>query len=164
VHVISGSDDTSIRYWDTATDTCIGLLMGHQDYIRCLAVNPASPDLILSGSYDHTVRVWDLRTGTTVRTLDHGSPVESLLVFPSGGTSLTAGGNYIKTWDVLNTGRLYYGFSNHQKTITSMTFDGSCQRILSGGLDCLVKTYDIMDYSVIHSITYPALYSRWACL
>lgn len=41
----------------------------------------------------------------------------------------------IKVWDILAGGRLLAGFSNHQKTITSLCFDGSYGRLLSAGLD-----------------------------
>ena len=68
-------------------------------------------------------------------TLDHGAPVESLVVYPSGSTCVTAGNNYIKVWDLLNGGRPLCKFSNHQKTITCLAFDGTCKRLLSVGLD-----------------------------
>jgi len=46
-----------------------------------------------------------------------------------------SGSNCVKVWDVLSGGRLLMVFSNHQKTITDMCFDGNCQRLFSGGLD-----------------------------
>ena len=93
--------------------------------------------MVFTGSYDHTVRGWDLRSGDSAFRLNHGAPVEAILVFPSGGTCLTAGGNFVKVWDLLRGGKPFCGFSNHQKTITSLAFDGSHKRILSGGLDRL---------------------------
>ena len=57
-------------------------------------------------------------------------------MFPSGGTGVTAGGNVVRVWDLLHRGgRVLAGFSSHQKTITTLTFDGSCGRLLSAGLD-----------------------------
>ena len=44
-----------------------------------------------TGSYDHTVRMWDKRTGDCTLTLDHGSPVESLVVLPTGGIAISSG-------------------------------------------------------------------------
>ena len=48
---------------------------------------------------------------------------------------LLVGSNIIKVWDILGGGRLLAGFSNHQKTITSICFDGEHRRLLSGSLD-----------------------------
>ncbi len=35
--------------------------------------------------------MWDSRTQASVMTVDHGYPVESILVFPSGGLCASAG-------------------------------------------------------------------------
>ena len=67
--------------------------------------------------------------------LNHGAPVEDLLLFPSGGTCVSCGSNWVRVWDLLAGGKLLLAFSNHQKTITSLCFDGGCERLLSAGLD-----------------------------
>ena len=91
---------------------------------------------MLSGSYDHKLKLWDLRTGTTVLECDHKAPIEAVLMFPSGGTGVSAGGNVVRVWDVLRDhGRALVSFSNHQKTVTALAFDGSSSRLLSAGLD-----------------------------
>lgn len=154
--IVSGSDDTTVKVWDMATGTTTAELRGHKDYIRSLSTNISSSKMVLSGSYDHAIRVWDMRSNSTQMELDHGAPVESILVFPTGGSCISAGGNYIKVWDLLSGGRLLFGFSNHQKTITALAFDGSCHRLLSAGLDRHVKIYDIENYQVKHTINYPA--------
>ena len=41
----------------------------------------------------------------------------------------------MKIWDILAGGRLVATFSNHQKTITSLCFDGQFTRLLSASLD-----------------------------
>ena len=119
-----------------------------KDYIRSLSTNISSTKMVLSGSYDHTIRVWDMRSNSTQMELDHGAPVESILVFPTGGSCISAGGNYIKVWDLLSGGRLLFGFSNHQKTITALAFDGSCHRLLSAGLDRLVLIHTFIYLSI----------------
>ena len=55
---------------------------------------------------------------------------------------LSLGSNIIKVWDILGGGRLLAGFSNHQKTITSICFDGEYRRLLSGSLDRYVVQCD----------------------
>ena len=108
-----------------------------KDYVRRVLCSPSSSELILSGSYDHKLILWDLRTGTAVWECDHGHPIETLLMFPSGGMGVTAGGNVVRVWDLLRGrgGRPLASFSSHQKTITSLSFDGSCGRLLSAGMD-----------------------------
>ena len=80
--------------------------------------------------------------------VDHGAPVESVLMFPGGSSFITAGGNYIKVWDAIGATRALHTFSNHQKTVTCMTFDNSCSRLISGSLDRQLKIYDVKDYKV----------------
>ena len=62
----------------------------------------------------------------------------------------------MKVWDVLSGGNLVHTLSNHQKTITSLAFNGSNTRILSGSLDQQVKIYDVESYKVTHSVKYSA--------
>lgn len=47
----------------------------------------------LLGSYDHKIKVFDARMDKSVLTMDHSQPVESLLLFPSEGLLVSAGGN-----------------------------------------------------------------------
>jgi len=44
-----------------------------------------------AGSYDHTVQLYDMRCKSSVLKIDHGSPVESVVMFPSGGIIASAG-------------------------------------------------------------------------
>ena len=67
--------------------------------------------------------------------LQHDAPVEDVLMFPSGATCVSCGSNWVRVWDLLAGGRLLTSFSNHQKTITALCFDGSSERLLSAGLD-----------------------------
>lgn len=57
--IASGSNDKTIKLWDSETGECLLTLEGHTDLIRTLAYDPKSRRLI-SGSYDATVRIWDL--------------------------------------------------------------------------------------------------------
>ena len=47
----------------------------------------------VSGSYDHTVKMYDTRGRSSVLTVQHGHPVESVLLYPSDGILLSAGNN-----------------------------------------------------------------------
>ncbi len=125
-----------------------------QDYVRSVLPSPAGTNLILSGSYDHTLKLWDLRSETSVMQMDHGAPVEAVLMFPSGGTCVSAGGHSVKVWDLLGGGRLLLTVCNHSKTITSLSFDGSCRRLLSGGLDKLVSLWPWWGHGLFQKAVY----------
>mmetsp|Transcript_22774 Transcript_22774/g.37487 ORF Transcript_22774/g.37487 Transcript_22774/m.37487 type:complete len:522 (+) Transcript_22774:136-1701(+) len=155
--VMSASDDCTVRCWDIPTQEQIFVAEGHQDYIRTGAISAGGSNMWVTGSYDHTVKLWDApRTSDCVMILDHGSPVEAVLTFPSGGLVLSAGTNVIKVWDVLGGGRLLHHFSNHQKTITSICLSGDGAYLLSGGLDNMVKVYDVTTYAVVHTMKFAA--------
>jgi U3 small nucleolar RNA-associated protein 15 len=155
-HVISGSDDKTLKVWDVSTSEALNVFEDHTDYIRAGLVSVENPNLVLSGSYDQTVKLWDLRSNSCVMSMNHGAPVEEVLMYPGGGAIVSAGGTTVKVWDLLSGGRALHLVANHQKTITSMCFDGSSSRLLTGSLDQHVKIYNVMDYKVVHSIKYPA--------
>src|SRR4051794_11815733 len=97
VRVLSGSNDKTVRSWDIATGEQLACLEGHEDYVRCAAVNAATPDVWATGAYDHKVLLWDTRSNQTILSLDHGFPVESVLFFPGGSLLASAGTFFINT-------------------------------------------------------------------
>ena len=146
-------------------------------------VSPDNPSLILSGSYDSTVRLWDARVQERdgeVIMMDHKAPVEDIAIYPTagGGVALSVGGPVLRAWDLMMGGRCIKAVSNHQKTITSLTISmdsdaggkpmengvdsqllgsNSGMRIMTGGLDHLVKIYDpSRDFTVTHTMRYPS--------
>eukprot|EP00040_Diaphanoeca_grandis_P039484 m.259188 g.259188 ORF g.259188 m.259188 type:complete len:499 (-) comp37676_c0_seq1:100-1596(-) len=157
VNIMSCSDDNLVKLWDlTIGGDALRTFEGHTDYVRCGATCATASNLFLSGSYDHTAKLWDTRTGAEVLSVDHGAPVEAVLMFPGGSSFITAGSNYIKVWDAIGKTRALHTFSNHQKTITCLKFDSDHKRLLSGSLDRQLKVYDVKDYTVVHSAKYSA--------
>ena len=156
--ILSASDDKTVRCWDLASQKEASMIKpAHKDYIRCGCTCETNSQYFITGSYDHTVKVWDLRSSTTAMEMNHGAPVECVLMHPNGSVCLSAGSNNIKVWDMLAGGKLFHHFSNHQKTITSLRYDSDCRRLLSASLDRRVKVYDARDnYAVIANIEYPS--------
>jgi U3 small nucleolar RNA-associated protein 15 len=83
-------------------------------------------------------------------------PVEQVLMFPSSTVVLSSAGPILRVWDIVAGGRCTRALSNHQKTVTAMTFDHNAGRLLTGGLDHMVKVYDTSTYRVVHTMRYPA--------
>lgn len=153
--ISSFSDDKTVKIWDIPTEKCLQTYSVHTDYVRAGAITPAVPDVILSGSYDGTVKMYDTRTENVLMSVEHGSPVESLLFLPSGGIFLTAGGTEIKIWDSIAGGKLLGCISQHHKTITCLRLASNNKRLLSGSLDRHIKVYDIATFQVVHTLDYP---------
>ncbi|KAI8792920.1 U3 small nucleolar RNA-associated protein 15 [Biomphalaria glabrata] len=153
--IVSGSDDQTVRVWDIPTEKEVHIYREHQDYIRCGLTSRSSQDLFLTGSYDHTVKLWDARADQSVLSVNHGLPVESVLMFPNGGIFFSAGGNVIKVWDALAGGKLLATLTNHHKTVTSLCFCSNFERFMSASLDKHVKVYDVATYQVVHTMNYP---------
>lgn len=154
--VMTASDDSYVRLFDLATSQTLMKLKAHKDYIRSGCASKSSDDLILTGSYDHTAKLIDTRTRSVVLSVDHGEPVEDVLLFPSSQLIVTCGGNAIKVWDVLKGGNLMKTMINHHKTVTCMSFSYNHKYLLSGGLDRHVKIYDVQTYDLVHTIDYPS--------
>ncbi|KAI9485310.1 MAG: WD40-repeat-containing domain protein [Benjaminiella poitrasii] len=155
-NILSASDDKTVRIWDIPSGESVNVFEEHEDYVRAGVVSQDNPNLYVSGSYDQTVKLWDMRQSDSVMTMNHGAPVESLLIYPNGGAVISSGGPVVKVWDLLSGGRCMHTLGNHQKTVTSMCFDGSTSRLITGSLDQHVKIYDVQDYKVVHSVKYPA--------
>jgi len=76
-------------------------------------------------------------------------------MFPSGTVALSTAGPILRVWDIVAGGRCTRALSNHQKTVTSLAFNGGSNRLLTGSLDQMVKVYDISTYKVVHTMRYP---------
>ena len=64
-HIVSGSDDVTIRVWDAMTgETAAGPFTDHSRWILSVAFSPDGQH-ILSGSMDRTIRLWNATTGET---------------------------------------------------------------------------------------------------
>ncbi|KAH9813390.1 WD40-repeat-containing domain protein [Melampsora americana] len=169
--ILTCSDDSTVRLFDLATSKTLRTFIGHSDYVR--AGSFMAPNLVLSGGYDGKLNLWDDRINENnglVWTLDHEEPIENILIHPSGTLGVSAGGPVARVWDLLGGSgnkQNLVSLSNHQKTITSLSWAiGPCdgdddlrnptRRLLSGGLDGLVKVYDLStgSYKVRHTIRY----------
>jgi U3 small nucleolar RNA-associated protein 15 len=170
LHMFSAGDDCCINQWDLGTQEVVWSAsegskggtsddmdvnrkkMGHTDYIRCLAPSPVDANLLVSGSYDHSVKMWDLRQKAPAVEIKLKAQVESVLLTGNGGILATASGNEVQLWDMLTGGRALHTFSNHQKNVTSLCWEGTGSRLLSTGLDGHVKMYNMQTLQVAHGL------------
>lgn len=168
-HIVSFSDDKTIKLWDIPSEKVVQSYEEHKDYIRAGCASPISPNIFVSGGYDNMVKVFDTRIGglnekNVIFEVNHGRPVEALMWLPTGGIFLSAGGTSIKVWDALSSGRQIANISEHHKTITCLRMASNGRRFMSSGLDRHVKVYDIVNYQPVHSFDFPnAVLSLGVC-
>jgi WD40 repeat protein len=129
--IASGSNDKTVRIWDTQTSGQLALLDGHTSYVYSVVFSPDGTR-IASGSHDNTVRIWVTQTGgELVRLEGHTSAVTSV-VFSSDGTSITSVStdNTLRIWDT-QTGRQLALLEGHTQSVYSVVFFSDGIRIAS---------------------------------
>ena len=138
-HIVSGSDDTTLRVWELNSGRCLNTLRGHTAGVGSIAVSPDGQHIV-SGSKDSTLRVWDFGTGRCLNTLQgHTGYVTSVAVSLDGRHIVSGGGmrdNTLRVWE-LGTGRCLNTLRGHTGWVNSVAVSPDGRRIVSGGLDKL---------------------------
>ncbi|THD24438.1 F-box/WD repeat-containing protein pof1 [Fasciola hepatica] len=55
-HIVSGSDNKTLKVWRTDNDQLINVLHGHDDGVTCVVITPTR---VVSGSYDKSIILYD---------------------------------------------------------------------------------------------------------
>jgi WD40 repeat protein len=100
----SGSQDKTVRLWDTHTTECVAVLEGHTDDVKSVAFSPDNR-LLASASCDKTVRLWDVverNAASPVHVLrSHTSWVRSVSFSPDGQQLASASDDCtVRLWSV----------------------------------------------------------------
>ena len=65
--VVSGSNDKTVKIWDSESGSLIHTLAGHTGWVNSVAV--IDNQRVVSGSRDKTVKIWDSESGSLIHTL-----------------------------------------------------------------------------------------------
>jgi len=140
--VVSGSNDRTVRLWDTATGKQKAVLEGHTHWVASVAVS-ADGSRVVSGSHDKTVRLWDAATGKQQAVLEgHNDWVTSVAVTADG--SMVVSGSRDKTvrlWDSA-TGKQKAVLDGHTNWVTSVAVGVDGSTVVSGSQDGTVWLWD----------------------
>ena len=67
----TGSDRTSVKFWDVATGRCLRILPNYTSEVWAVVFSPDGKQLA-TASEDKTIKLWDVETGYCLRTFqDH---------------------------------------------------------------------------------------------
>ncbi len=142
----SGSDDGSIRLWDTRTSTHLRTMTEHKSLITNVVFS-GDGKMLASASRDNTIRLWDTQTGESHTTLKgHTDRIFSIWLSGDGTTLASASrDNTIRLWDT-QTGEVRKTFDlEHTEEILEMAFspDGKTIATWAWGWDTPIRLWDV---------------------
>ena len=131
-HIVSGSDDETIRLWDAQTGGQVGNpLKGHTDFITSVAFSPDGRHIV-SGSRDETIRLWDAQTGGQVGNFQGHTSFVSSVVFSPDGRHIVSGSwdKTIRIWDAQTGGQVGKPFQRNTYLNRLVTFSPDGKHVL----------------------------------
>ncbi|KAL0958686.1 hypothetical protein HGRIS_014017 [Hohenbuehelia grisea] len=144
-HIISGSDDKTIRVWDAASgELAMPPLTGHTAQITSVAFSPDG-SRIVSASSDKTVRVWNAasREPAMPPLTGHTRGITSVGFSPDGRRIVSAScDKTIRVWDAASGELAMSPLTGHTKQITCVAFSPDGNRIVSASSDKTIMVWD----------------------
>ena len=161
--VLSGSggnpgDDTpdgswSVCLWDLESGKALNRLDGRGDSITAIACD-ADGRRALVASYNGTILLWDIENWRQIKRLQESRGVWSVCFSPDESQVLVAGGHenkpVLRLWD-LTTSQQVMRFDGHDPGCWQAIFTTDGRRILSTGLDRMIKLWDVKTGSFVQS-------------
>ncbi|OTF83560.1 hypothetical protein BLA29_000494, partial [Euroglyphus maynei] len=104
--LITGSQDMSLKVWETSTGKLTQVLVGHEEAISCVATAALDEMLVVSGAQDCNLIVWDMNTGTDLFTLTgHNANILGVILTPDASRALSySEDNTLQLWDIRENG------------------------------------------------------------
>lgn len=135
--------DNAIKIWNRRNGICLHIIEGHRDWVYSLHLYR---ELIISSSRDGVINIWNLTNGDLVNSLKgHGShPVRSTAQY-NGKLYSCGDDKNIVQWDLV-TMKPLKSIPAHMSSICSVVINESDGKLYSGGMDSVVKVWDVGIY------------------
>lgn len=103
-HLVSASEDKTLKIWDLLSGSELHTLSGHNDDVFAVAITPDGKQAISvssnTTSWDTTFKIWEIEIGLELRTLNGSSKgVEAVAITPDGKRLVSIGRDGLKVWD-----------------------------------------------------------------
>ncbi|MFT5327938.1 MAG: WD40 repeat protein/serine/threonine protein kinase, partial [Planctomycetaceae bacterium] len=148
LRIISGSQDNTIRLWDSEGGQLLKSFRGHDGAVRTVAF-AQSDQVILSGSHDNSIRKWNISEYEEIRVLQgqvlegHVDAILSAGFSPDGERIVTASRDRTaRTWEAATGQPLKVFAEGHSFLATSAAFFPGGKRLATGAVDNTVRIWD----------------------
>lgn len=161
-YAVTGSEDKTVRLWDTGTGRCICTFRGHKAQVSSVSFSP-NGNYILSGSWDKTIKLSEIITTSYVRTFKgHWGAVQAVAFSPDGYYFLSGSEDKtMKLWEVA-TGRCLRTCRGHRAAVSSVGFSADGRYGLSASDDKTLKLWELTTGRCVRTIEGHTTYAATA--
>jgi WD40 repeat protein len=141
-HVVSASDDGSLKVWELETGRVVATLEGHGAGVNGCVVTPDGRHVV-SVSWNKT-KVWELETGREVAELEgHEAFVQGCAVTPDGRRVVSASEDGTLTVWAWETGREVVTLKGHKASVTGCAVTPDGRHVVSASGDRTLKVWEL---------------------
>jgi len=150
---VSGSIDSAVKIWDTATGQELLALAGHRNSVFAVAFSP-NGKRVASASVDRTVRVWDSSDGKELYLVPEAD--STAVAFSPDGRHLALAGlkNKVVICDAV-TGKQQWTLTGHTDRIWGVAFSPDNKLLASNSRDKTVKLWDVEAGKLVRTLEGP---------
>jgi WD40 repeat protein len=139
--IVSGSNDKTIKIWNSESGECLDTLTGHTGAVTSIAIIQKSM-IIVSGSDDKTIKLWNSITGICLHTLiGHSLGIRTLAIIPNSMIIVSGSDDKtIKVWDYIEETCLQT-LIGHTDLVNCIIVNSDGNKIISGSSDGTIKIW-----------------------
>ena len=139
--LLTGSEDKTLRLWDTATGKCLQVFKGHTDLIFGAVLAPDGKQVLSAG--DQTVRLWDTTTGKEIwQMTGHKGPVVRVVFGPEGRAISGGTDGTVRVWD-LQTGKQAAVLTGHTSVVRFVAYSDKAKVAATSSYDGSIRLWNL---------------------
>lgn len=161
-YIVTGSKDNTVRLWDSLSQRCLGVGVGHMGAVGAVAFSQKNRNFFVSGSSDRTLKVWSLdgisdnveevsNLKSKAVVAAHDKDINSLAIAPND--SLVCSGSQDRTaciWRLPDLVSVVV-LKGHKRGIWSVEFSPVDQCVITASGDKTIKIWAISDGSCLRT-------------